>query len=270
MPFGIFRNTKSYTLGNYTEQEPPKQFAAVINTNIGVSENPLFNLDGGTYNTHIGVNSEIPITINSATTLVGYQAAGRDNSVIIGAFSDSSGNGNTFIGKGVTQGAEAENQTAIGFNAQASGVANSIQLGNADINSLTCNSALVATSDIRVKENIQDNNLGLEFISRLRPVTYTKKNPQDYPVEILEKRFTRDENRADRPADNLRVYDGLIAQEVEETLKDLDVNWSGHNISIDSKQGIEYSTLTIPLINCIKTLKTQIEELTERIEQLEN
>ncbi len=270
MTFGITRDTNSYILGNYTGDSTSN--VNIIGTNIGVSEYPLKYLDGGQYNTHIGVGTEISITNNNERTLVGYGATGGNNSVVVGAFSGTNGYDNTFIGTSVQDGNPVgNNQTVIGFNSESTGTSNSIRLGNTNITLLECAAPLTVTSDIRIKKNIQDNNLGLEFISRLRPVRYQKVNPKDYPTELLEKRFTRDKNKADRPEDDLQVYDGLIAQEVEQTLKDLDVQWSGHHINpTNSKQSLDYATLTIPLINSIKTLKSQIEQLTQRIEQLEN
>ena len=267
MPFGITKNTNSYILGNYTGDTN----SAISGTNIGVSPNPLKFLDGGQYNTHIGGDTEYSITNNFETTLLGYASSGRNFSVVVGAFSYTNGVGNTYIGTSVgdSNSGGGYNQTVIGFDSEATGNSNSIRLGNADITLLECEAPLTVTSDIRIKKNIQDNNLGLEFISRLRPVRYQKVNPKDYPKELLEKRFTRDKNKADRPEDNLEVYDGLIAQEVEQTLKDLDVQWSGHNVNpANSKQSLDYATLTIPLINSIKTLKSQIEQLTQRIENL--
>lgn len=270
MPFEITKNTNSYILGNYTGDTN----SSIVGTNIGVSPNPLKFLDGGKYNTHIGVLTEYSITNNFETTLVGYASNGRNGSVVVGAYSGTNGFGNTYIGTSVADSnfwGGGNNQTVIGFNSESTGTSNSIRLGNTDITLLECEVGLSAPSDIRIKKNIQDNNLGLEFISRLRPVRYQKVNPKDYPKELLEKRFTRDKNKADRPEDDLQVYDGLIAQEVEQTLKDLDVQWSGHHINpANSKQSLDYATLTIPLINSIKTLKSQIEQLTQRIEQLEN
>ena len=101
-------------------------------------------------------------------------------------------------------------------------------------------------------------------------------NPADYPEELLEKRF-KGETPDKRPEDNSRVYDGLIAQEVEETLKKMNKTWSGHNIGggKGKQQSLAYSSLTMPLIkavqqmnirlvsqeNDINLLKTQIAEL---------
>ena len=133
-----------------------------------------------------------------------------------------------------------------------------------------CEADLTVTSDKRTKTDIKPSELGLDFISELQPVTFKKINPQDYPKEILDNRFIRKERIADRPEDNPNIYEGLIAQDVEEVLQNLGTTWSGHTInSYNGKQGIQYSALTIPLINAVKTLKEQNEQLIARITELE-
>lgn len=268
MPFRI--NINSYILGNYNTGDE-NSFIDINGTNIGISLYPLRYLNGGQYNTHIGVGTEYFITEQFETTLVGSESHGSDQSVVLGAHSYTKGVGNTYIGTSVQDSnSGGNNKTVIGFDSECTGNSNSIRLGNSDIQELECEVALTTPSDIRIKKNIQDNNLGIEFISKLRPVSYQKINPEDYPEKLLEKRFKRDKNRATRPEDDLKLYDGLIAQEVEQTLKDLDIYWSGHNINpSNSKQSIDYARLTIPLINSIKTLKNQIEQLTKRVEELE-
>ena len=265
MPFRIYIN--SYILGNYTGGHTN----SFNGTNLGISEEPLKYLNEGQYNTHIGIGTQYSITNNVETTLLGYATGGSDLSVVVGAYSSTEGVGNTYIGTSVEDSnSGGYNQTVIGFNSESTGNSNSIRLGNSDIQQVECEIGLTTPSDIRIKKNIQDNNLGLEFISKLRPVRYQKVNPEDYPEKLLENRFKRDKNRATRPEDDLKLYDGLVAQEVEQTLKDLNINWSGHNINpSNSKQSIDYATLTIPLINSIKTLKNQIKELTKRVEELE-
>ncbi len=59
------------------------------------------------------------------------------------------------------------------------------------------------TSDRRLKSNILNSNLGLNFITKLRPVSYTRKNDENQKTEY-----------------------GFIAQEVEELLKESGVDTS--------------------------------------------
>jgi hypothetical protein len=155
------------------------------------------------------------------------------------------------------------NATAIGYEAIVT-ASNTIRLGNGSVGFIEGQVAFTVSSDKRIKNNIKDSDLGLDFITKLRPVKYNMVNPADYPEELLEKRF-KGETPDKRPEDNSRVYDGLIAQEVEETLKKMNKTWSGHNIGggEGKQQSLAYSSLTMPLIKAV-------QELTTRLETVEN
>jgi trimeric autotransporter adhesin len=95
-------------------------------------------------------------------------------------------------------------------------------------------------------------------------------NPADYPEPLLEKRFQGDEPE-DRPEDDDKRYDGLIAQEVEQTLINMGETWSGHSVNeSDGKHGIQYGALVVPLIKAVQELKTDNDALKARVEALEN
>ena len=115
-------------------------------------------------------------------------------------------------------------------------------------------------SDKRIKKNIEETDLGLDFITQLRPVRYNWVNPADYPPELLDERFKNKDNKATRPKDDPRFYDGLIAQEVEETLNTLNKKWSGHNIEKNAgkKQSLVYSSLVMPLIKSVQQLNNRL------------
>ena len=113
---------------------------------------------------------------------------------------------------------------------------------------------------------------------KLRPVTYKMKNPADYPNELLEARF-RDVpgngpfvGEYERPADDENTYDGLIAQEVEETL--LDIGKTASDLGAlskedDSPMGLGYSELISPLIKAVQELTAKNDALEARIKTLE-
>lgn len=99
-------------------------------------------------------------------------------------------------------------------------------------------------SDIRLKENIKDYNLGLDFISKLNTKRFNFKNK---PKETEE---------------------GLIAQEVKGVLDDLDVEFSGWKERPDGLQELKYNKFVIPLINAVQEQKEEIEKLKEQINEL--
>lgn len=93
----------------------------------------------------------------------------------------------------------------------------------------------IQTSDVRLKKNIKDSVLGLNFISQLRPVSY---------------------NWIDGADKNLHF--GLLAQDVELKLKDNGINPSkGAIVDFDEKSnryGLKYSELIAPIIKAIQEL----------------
>lgn len=134
---------------------------------------------------------------SNSNTFVGYRA-GRNstngNGTFIGnsAGQSSTGLGNTFIGNisgqlvtgdlnvyigngaGVVTGS-GSNNVAIGNQSApaTASVSNSFTLGNANHNVLRCAvTSITSLSDARDKKEVEDLNVGLEFIDGLRPVKF--------------------------------------------------------------------------------------------------
>ena len=92
-------------------------------------------------------------------------------------------------------------------------------------------------SDISLKNSIRNWDLGLDFIDQLRPVKFEYNN---------------------KPG---KKQHGLIAQHVKEALDSCGADFSGWYERPDKLQGLDYQKLVIPLINAVKQLKKEIEEL---------
>jgi hypothetical protein len=92
--------------------------------------------------------------------------------------------------------------------------------------------------------------LGLDFILKLRPVNYEYKAKGQEDIR----------------------YTGLIAQEVDETLKAMGKTFSGVVRPQHSKDfySVRYAEFVLPLINAVKEQNELIKSLEMRIEQLEN
>jgi len=105
-------------------------------------------------------------------------------------------------------------------------------LGDATIVGTTTVTALVETSSIALKENINPIENALDKILQLNPVTYDRKN-------------NISKNEA-----------GLIAEEVNEVLPNI-VTKDGNG----NPEGINYTKLSVYLIDAIKTLQKEIEDL---------
>lgn len=190
-----------------------------------------------------------------------------DNNICIGAQSGASVDGQTgnniIIGTYANCTGWGSNQIVIGHNTTGTGD-NEIAFGPTSVTAIKAQvTSITGYSDERIKTDVKDSSLGLEFISKLRPVTYKKVNPFDYPAELA------GDNKGERPADDPKTYDGLIAQEVKQVMDELGAEWSGHSVnSTDGKQGLQYGALVVPLIGAIKELKSQLDELKSRMDTL--
>ena len=101
--------------------------------------------------------------------------------------------------------------------------------------------AWVNYSDKRLKENITySNKLGLDFILKLKTASYN---------------YIDDTNK--------RRRDGLIAQDVQDVLKDINLPFSGlvEDNDVVKTLNLSYVEFVIPLINAIKEQQKQIEDL---------
>ena len=109
------------------------------------------------------------------------------------------------------------------------------------------------TSDERLKENIQDNTLGLSELKQLRTVSFDWKSG-----EMLGQSF--------EDIDSNKNCRGLIAQEAEAVSSDLvETDTSEHAI-----KSINQGAITAMLIKAVQEQQDIIESLKERIETLEN
>jgi len=117
---------------------------------------------------------------------------------------------------------------------------------------------LSTSSDIRDKKDVYDIDLGLEFINKLRPVTYKW-----------------DLRNNDRVTD--RVHMGLIAQEVATALGDNASNlglWCHDPAEEPSEenpegtidqQSLRYGELIAPMVKAIQELSSKVTLLEQRL-----
>ena len=156
--------------------------------------------------------------------------------------SNTTGTNNTALGwstgSSITTGS---NNTAIGYNAEVPGgtASNQVRIGNTFVTYAGVQVAWTITSDRRLKQNILNSNLGLGFISKLNPVSYIRINDEKQKTEY-----------------------GLIAQEVEEVLKDEGIENPGMlTITDEGMYEMRYNDLLAPMIKAIQELKTQNDGL---------
>jgi hypothetical protein len=67
---------------------------------------------------------------------------------------------------------------------------------------------------------------------------------------------------------NKTRYDGFIAQDIEQTIKDLNIPFSGLTKSEDGIYSLAYSDFVMPLVNAVKEQQQQINDLKKQMEAL--
>ena len=235
----------------------------------------LFNTTGGN-NTAIGSFALHHNSTQSENTAVGNSAG--DN------YTFSQG---IFLGSYAYPNADSySNIMGLGYNSRPT-ASNQVRIGNSAVTSIGGYAGWTNLSDARYKTSVQENVRGLDFILKLRPITY-KLDVNKLAADLGEDR-RRDENgnikigtlTEDIKARNEKsqiVYTGFIAQEVEKVAKEIGFDFSG----IDSPKnendfyGLRYAEFVVPLVKAVQEQQSQIhnqekiiEELTRRIEQLE-
>lgn len=126
----------------------------------------------------------------------------------------------------------------------------------------------ISSSDARDKLDVEDSNLGLNFINELRPVSYR--------WVIGEKKRVLDENGKPKKDENgeyiietregVRQNYGLIAQEVKEAIDNSGVEdfagWVQDDLSDpESHQSLSYEQFIAPMVKAIQELSSEVESL---------
>ncbi|GAB3793528.1 hypothetical protein GCM10028819_05340 [Spirosoma humi] len=257
--------------------------------NTGVGESALRNNTTGYSNTALGTDALNDATVGYDNTALGASALLRNiggySNTAAGALAlrfNTSGNSNTASGNYALQfNSTGSFNTAAGFNAgplQGNGVinnataiganavvsaSNTIVLGDAAITSLRSNVQTISSlSDKRIKEDIRANVPGLNFITKLNPVTYhINKNKEakllGYPVNVIK--------------EDTILHSGFLAQEVESAAKAVDYNFEG----VRQEEGGKYYTLgytlfVIPLVQAVKDLNLEVESLKVKLQENTN
>ncbi len=138
-----------------------------------------------------------------------------------------------------------------------------IDLGSSakQFDAIFCRS-LTQSSDERIKKDIEESKLGLDFIMALNPVSYIFKDTINTVLD--------DEgNEHQSVTQHSRRHYGLIAQEVEKVLQDQQIetkDFAGFAYDKEADlYSLRYMEFIAPMIKAIQELKQDVEELKQRI-----
>ena len=225
--------------------------ALKVNTadlNVGVGYKAGVANTSGVDNTYVGSQAGYTNITGTDNTFIGdnagYYVTGSNNTAVGSAAFDDSG------------AAAYTNTTAIGFNASPS-ASNEVVLGDGNVTIIRSGSDdscdlgsasnrfddvyatnnTIQTSDKNLKKNIKKTNLGLAFLEKLRPVSYSWKTGK-------------------------RKHYGFIAQEVEKALDGEDFGGLVKGVSGDGGYyGLRYNEFIGPLVKAVQELAARVAKL---------
>jgi hypothetical protein len=251
--FGDFAG-RSNTTGNYNviigTQAGQNKTTGDLNTLIGwlagraTAHLPTFN-----GNTFLGAQTGLNTTAGPNTFLGAqsgqFNTTGTQN-LFVGNFAGNvnlTGAQNTMLGYSADMGTGLTgllNATAIGYNAKVD-ANNKVRIGNSAVTVIEGQVAFTNASDRRLKKDIQDLNSGLDFVKKLRPVSYHMKNLSDD-----------------------RINWGFIAQEVEELVgtENAILTVSGDK---ERTLGLRYTDFVAPLVKAVQEQQKEIEDLQSQL-----
>jgi len=226
--------------------------------NVGIGRQVMLEQTTGHSNVAIGWTALRNGTSNVRVTAIGYNAGYSSSSL------------------------SYENSTALGYYSRIT-AHHQVRIGNSNVTSIGGYANWTNISDERFKTNVKENVKGLDFITKLRPVTY------NLDMDAIA-------NFNNIP-DSLRLYEaeklkkselqiGFIAQEVEAVANELDFDFHGVDKpkNKESHYGLRYVEFVAPLVKAVQEqqvmikiqqieindLKLENKEIKKRLEALEN
>jgi len=248
------------------------------------------SVQSGNYNIAIGNRAAYYGLPGNFNIVIGHNAADSmlitgNHNVIIGTYAisinDSANHNisfNTIVGPGATLTGNFDNATALGVNASVT-ASNRIHIGDNSITEIWVMVPWSTYSDQRFKRNVRYDVPGLDFILKLRPVSYIKdvtaQSKEIYKNRIiktslpdnisLQGTYTENTYYVNQESMDTIRWTGFIAQEVDSVAKAIGYNFSGVR-SPGSVGGdgisytLTYSDFVAPLVKAVQEQQDLIEK----------
>jgi len=200
-------------------------YANTGSDNVAIGAAALYRSTTGSNNTANGMNALDNDTTGSNNTALGQGAL---NTVTTG--SDNIGIGVNVSLQAVTD----NNEIVIGYNISGRGTGTATSQYN-----------FATPSDRRLKTDIKDSDLGLDFVEKLHPVSFRMKG-----------------------SGNPHVNYGFIAQEVEQALAGRDANMIGRAGDKIKTYSLIYTDLIAPVVKAIQELAAKFNTLEARMDKV--
>ena len=209
--------------------------------NTGVGYRTGMEITTGSKNVLMGNFAGDAVTTASQNTCIGYGAGSAivdgSNNIMFGYNAEVSASGRSEL---VIATAETGKGDGTGFIAPP---------GNGNMFQGNNSSSWATTSDIRIKKNIVDNNIGLEKINQIQVKNFEYKTAEEItelPTHTAIKK------------EGLQL--GVIAQEVEDILPDI------VKTEDTGCKTVNPDNITWYLVNAVQELSTQVQELKAKLE----
>lgn len=225
--------------------------------NVAVGESALSS-NNGNYNTAVGIRALNANNLSYYNTAVGYEA---------GLSTADLGYNNVFLGANTgTQGAGFYNCIAIGQDVYCSS-SNQVRIGNQATAIIGGWVGWSTFSDRRIKKDVSEDVKGLDFIRKLRPVTYR------YDMAAIDQRrpshgLARTAAARPNPSENEnRRFSGFIAQEVEQASQQSGYDFAGVGKPKNDNDlyTLQYSEFVVPLVKSTQELDAKVDRLEKEI-----
>jgi|LULW01.1.fsa_nt_gb hypothetical protein len=219
--------------------------------NVAVGYAALSAVGSGYDNVAVGQGAALNHTDGQGMVCIGHNA-GQTNTtggsnICIGKSSDVSGSNNAFsivIGTSIST---VSNRVAIG---------KSGGLIYADFDS---SASWTQSSDERLKDDITETDLGLDFINELRPVTFKWKDTRTIDSDLFKHKTVEESGK-----NTETLQYGLVAQEVKAAMDKVGHDkFTGWDLDEDESQSLREGQFIYPLIKAVKELSAKVKALEE-------
>jgi hypothetical protein len=246
------------------------------NNNIGIGLNAGFYTTSGHDNIMIGPNSFFNNVTGLGNVGIGSLALNKTSNswynTVVGYNSGQAydnGYNNVFVGaNNDVNGAGYYNVIAIGQGVICTSSDQAV-IGNSATNSIGGYANWTNFSDGRYKKNMRENVKGLDFIMRLRPVTYNL-DVTGIRNHLGQKAPVDEGTRRSIATRETTVLSGFAAQEVEQAAKSAGYDFSGVDKPQNDKgfYGLRYGDFVVPLVKAVQEQQKMIEALQQEVAEL--
>lgn len=232
--------------------------------NTAVGEEAMAALAGamtGSYNTALGLRALDSIKSGSNNTAIGYRSLDHikdgNNNTALGLYTDVASSG-------------FENATILGFGAFAY-KSHAVYIGNNNVASVVSHVTISIPTDKRIVKNVEEDVPGLEFINRLKPVTFNYNLSQE--DQILRGNDIPNALRGNggRSQKESIKFSGFVAQDVQDAADETKYDFSGVDKANSDKQvnAVRYADFIAPIVKAIQDLSNKVDSLQHKIDSLE-